>query len=444
MDEGGKYSNLCDLCCQDAKPAIRYCKNCVQKLCKDCIIIHARGRYAKDHSILDIEGKSYSKEVLDNIWKLYKCRKHQERIVEYLLNKSHDVVDKEDPILCYLYDRQHRRDKTHSKFRSDLSDVADEVKHRDIKLIHLRSVEDICELIRNCVGVQEAIETKYFEFGQLSGSDSYQNIDVSMKAVESNNSFEIGDADYAVCACAWLNESIVLASNVKNQLIMLDPLTQRILHTKKCESHPSSIVAVDQRNFAVCYDTNAIDIFKIQDQQLKHERTIKLNLEILAASMDEINNRLICLSPTTGQIAFVPLDKSLDDIQSVAKAAHDELDDSYDIDYDQKVNKIFVASHLQDKVISFDVHGERLSSCNKVNVHSPFAVTVDNMGSVYIVHTGGHCVLQYDRNLNFVRKLISETSNAKDPCCMAFNKDGKRFVIAGHGVKTWINVYNIT
>ncbi|KAL4233357.1 hypothetical protein ACF0H5_008039 [Mactra antiquata] len=428
MAECVEHSQLCDTCCRDDKPIIRYCKICIQRLCKDCAGVHARGRLTASHSLLDIEGKSFSNKLLDYIWESYECPNHTGRTVEYICkyhddvccsecaiaththceglsrlseecansrdksstlnalnefdeqteilllneeanlkvlckskqniekefnvieinflnaikdlkqrvmqdlsakhkilsdesllsshnitelnaelasveNKSHDIVDKEDPILCYLYDRQHRRDKTLSKFRSDLSDVADKVKHRDIKLINIKSVEDIY-------------------------------------------------ADCAVCACVWINESVVLACNVKNELIMLDPVKQSILHTKKCEPHPSSIVAVDKMNIAVCYDTNVVDILKIRDQQLEHETTIKLTLKVLAASMDESNSRLVCLSPSTGQIAFVPLVKSLDGTQSVVRAAHIELDGSYDIDYDGKVNKIFVVNHGQGKVIS--------------------------------------------------------------------------------------------
>ena len=94
---------LCAVCSNegDHRPAVKYCIDCDQPICKSCVEFHRRIKLLKDHKLIDHENEDAVK-LAQLVSSYLACPNHPEKNIEFIC-KNHDVL------CCITCERVHHR-----------------------------------------------------------------------------------------------------------------------------------------------------------------------------------------------------------------------------------------------------------------------------------------------------------------------------------------------
>ncbi|XP_053380171.1 uncharacterized protein LOC128548764 [Mercenaria mercenaria] len=389
--------------------------------------------------------------------------KNTEEIGEKILKSSSNRTDKMDvlkrevtalkleadtvathgsSLQTYLHTRHSRQ--AICNFQESIQILKQEVVSCDIDLKEHKPLTTVIESILNCFKVHE----KYSE------PDLPSCLACDMPAQYNGRKFHERTAtlELETClsedmdwprSCQWIRDYIILASQTRSKLLLYDTTTNTSLSTYQCTNEPWSMTSIDHETFAVCgLDKPIVDILKIDRNQIKLKQSINTKSAVVGLSFDGRNKQLICLSKTERAIFYLRLDGQIMFTVPVGEDLKPDLAKSYCLALDKRTQIIYISCCDSGKVLAITKEGEKLGQLTHVDsvaLSCPWEVTVDADSNVYICIMHSQYVLQCDKDLNVIKKLLQENT----PLGISFNKVMSKIALTGNFNSGWLKVYKL-
>ena len=209
------------------------------------------------------------------------------------------------------------------------------------------------------------------------------------------------------------DEFLVTTCEINRMLYLLD-MTGKLLSSFTLRGIPWGITAMQNKTFCVSmYNLGLVFIFKVKDCSITVWKELKTSPNIWGICAEK--GRVILHTEKKGGgvvFRFYDLDANSCGEREIF------IENSRCGAINASSGKPLLFTHfVGNSLFSFDLNGtgSEIKLYESGNMQRPIGVTRDPNGNIYVVCYGPNNVLQFNKNCNFIREIISRDQNVRSP-----------------------------